>query len=431
MFRWRTAVFPWLIAIGVYGPYIVGGVRTEHVIVYLLAVISAYCLLGPASRWKIDAPLTTVWCLFCAIGIVSSAFPWSAYGLEGGQLAAGLDSLLLPLAVMLIVNSINSTPRDFLRAWSIAFIACTILNTFAALATASVGVEWTRFWSGGGAESTAFRAAQQGRYSGFVNQPAEAGYLYGVALLLASNLLARRPLALALTSGLLILGGLLTASKIFLLAALPIWILHAVLKLRGKRLFKMSSAAALLAGLTLYVTSIYSSLQVSDYLPVSQLNRLGIAVREDFWSGVTANRFGATSTLQSLFTEVWEGPRYFGFGAAGLTDPYDSAWLEASIYTGLFGVFCLGFALVRVGWLTLKIPIEHRSIAISLFLLTVAASIGFPVFTGNRTSTVFWITFLCFAILQDGKSRDLVDRGLARSNESVLSTSRVEAHYRA
>jgi hypothetical protein len=89
----------------------------------------------------------------------------------------------------------------------------------------------------------AANAASDGRYTGIFNQPAEAGIAYGVALLLLTWLARTRewkPFSVTCAAALVITGGVLTVSKVFLLCAAPVAVLTV---LRGRARIRVAVTA--------------------------------------------------------------------------------------------------------------------------------------------------------------------------------------------
>ena len=102
----------------------------------------------------------------------------------------------------------------------------------------------------------AANAASDGRYTGIFNQPAEAGIAYGVALLLLTWLARTRewkPFPVTCAAALVITGGVLTVSKVFLLCAAPV---AGLTVLRGRARIRVAvTAGAGAAGLWLAGTA--------------------------------------------------------------------------------------------------------------------------------------------------------------------------------
>ncbi|MGC5381756.1 hypothetical protein ACPXB1_25105 [Micromonospora sp. DT68] len=226
--RGRTLIA--FIAIAAFGPYLAPGIRTEQTAVYLAAL-----LLLAAGSW-VGIRLTGAGLVAVALhgGIVAVALlgvvlpPPNLTLHKPADLSAGLDNLLLPLAVVSVVAMLAGLGADravMLRTVCRVTVWAMVINV--GMAVASMGDAGTpRFlliWRlGGDGESVADRAEQLGRYSGMFNQPAEAGLLYSVALIAAVYLYRSQPVRLAVVSLILAIGGALCVSKVALLVGLPV-----------------------------------------------------------------------------------------------------------------------------------------------------------------------------------------------------------------
>lgn len=381
------------------GPYLLPGVRTEQVAVYGLAVVMAalygpFMRIPPAAAWALIA--WSLYVVVVAIGAIAPPFNNSGY--QQSPPAAGLDNALLPVAVIILVAGLVASggdPCQLLQRGAATIVAILCVNTIAAVAQLQYGVEFTA-WFGGdpGRESVSELAAQLGRYSGLINQPAEAGVLYSIAGLCALYCLDRRPQLLAGSLTLIVVGGVLTASKVFLIGGLPL-IAIAFLRLRGGRAARMMSAAviALSAGAAIGAEFLarWSGLDfVLKLAPgVSGENALAL---------VTANRYevGGGGTLEGVARAVFSGPWAFGFGANGLTVPYDSGWVEALVAAGVFGVAAqvTAFLLLWREWRTAPRSAERTFLGYAIVLL-LGSSLGLPSLTANRVATVVWLLLTC------------------------------------
>lgn len=395
-----------------FGPYVgLPGVRTEQVAVYTL------CGLGLAFFcWlHLRPPVAgVVVCTLLALQVGLAAFgAWSPpSGLPAfvrGDLTAGVDNLLLPLAVIALAWMAAGSGRHVHRVLEAAAATLVVLACGnAVLATASIGGDLVgflgAFWSDGPASgSVAARAAELGRYSGIFNQPAEAGQMYSMALLAALWLFRVRPARLAVAAVVITVGGILTVSKIFLLVGLPVaaWQILAVSTGRQRRL--AATAAVLAAGFGAARLGWLPTWAGTDYL--LRLVDGGDRGAVDLY---TAGRLGGQSTLRSVAESVLASSPWFGFGASGLTVAYDNGWVEALVVAGLFGAatYTAVLAVLAAAWWRRRTVVDKAWSRFSggLVLVLVGASMGLPALTANRVATVSWllVTLLLLCPPPDG-----------------------------
>jgi len=321
-----------------FGPYIIKGVRTEQIAIYAAALLMLLRSLYSIRCSRAIYPIVCLWGVYLGVGLLGALVPpvnESMYARS--SIVAGLDNLVLPIAVLVIVlalQTLGAEPLQLLRRIALLTVSLMCLNTLAAIAQYR-GVSWSQWWDGGNSvASTAKNAAQLGRFSGLINQPAEAGILYGAALMCALYLWRRKPQRLLLAIAFLMVGGIMTVSKIFLLIALPLAVLQIMLS-RERRNFYVLAVVGLITGLLVVIESglapaLSGLTQLQQVLPGSD-GQSAIAT-------FTAGRYGSTSSLQSVVDAVTSGPVVFGFGLGGLQVPYDSGFVEALVMSGVLGV---------------------------------------------------------------------------------------------
>lgn len=419
----------------VMGPYLASGLRTEQLAFYGSAAFlvvtqrsSLVRVLAPV-RW-----LLLVWLAYAGVAVVGGLVPvHNATPWESGSLLAGLDNALLPLATMLTVAywcSQYSMERILAVASSVLVVAMAT-NAVVALAGSLVGLEsmpvLRRFWAADGTSSyVAELAEQMGRYSGVFNQPAEAGIAYTLAALSLAYLQKRGLVSLWMASlawGLLVVGGLLTLSKVFLgglLLALALVLLYRARAVWTTAVALATVVAMVGASLAGWFNSWGASTMASWY-------RGSIDAGDSPLYTLTAGRFGTPGSdgppsipvpvpvapaggdagvagaetevtpvgMGSLMRTVAEEHPVFGLGARGLQVAYDSAWAEAMVVGGLVGLAMVLLAhLLIAGSVVVRLrrlDSIHALLLAAVVVLTLAGSMGMPALTGNRESTLLWI----------------------------------------
>lgn len=380
------------VTLSVFGPYLVGGVRTDQAVIYGLALVTLpLCLpfIRPAGGMKFLAP----WSVMFMVSLIGALFP-IRLSLRWGQggVFAGLDNLMLPLVVMLVlwctVKSADAEP--LLRTAGKIFVWGMTIN--AVLAIIDTRYELSSFlrpfWAEEGAVTTVGeRAILMGRLSGIVNQPSSAGLAYSLAGLLAVYVYARRPSKLYLLLTFITIGGVLTVSKVFLLLGIPLILLYLWKSVSGGG--KAGLLFASLAATTAVVQ--YGLFQRWD--GQDMFARLFDPPRgESLIAHYTAGRYADDSRMLDVMAESLRVSPLSGVGAGGMSVAYDSSWTQAIVVAGLIGAGCL--TLVLLGFFRLaKTTTEpdRRRLTWFLALLLLPASFGLPALTTNRFGVIVWV----------------------------------------
>lgn len=443
----RLLLWPLITIACVFGPYLVGGARTEQVALIFSALTAAVVLVmsrrvAPALRpgWAVLA-LWTAYALTAGVGAFSidSRLPWGS-----GSLVAGLDNAFLPLATMTVTATwMQLVDRQLLlRVVSWTVVGAMAVNAFLALVTAYVGLDGVpllrRFWAAGGEEVTvAELAAGNGRFSGVFNQPAEAGIAYSLAAFCLIFLMrsgARVPTTVWLPVwALLIVGGLLTLSKVFIVGGLLV-AAGLVLSGRQRRLALSASAVAVVLGSGVlaavgWLGSWGASIQLAWYVDSARAGNSWAYTLSAGRFGDSAPGMGTPSVdsstppvesgvpdefaqpggLAELARAVLQEHPWFGVGARGLPVSYDATWVEAIIVAGLVGLICvLGVHIaLLVRWVRLHRTLgrEEWLLAGAVVLLVWGSSLGMPSLTGNRESSLMWILLSLLVVFRSPHER--------------------------
>ncbi|WP_110181058.1 hypothetical protein [Nocardioides solisilvae] len=450
---WRgSPTFRWaVVAVAcVFGPYVVGGLRTEQLALYGSAAVAVVLLRRHLGALRPGWPVLAAWAVYAGTAAVAAFVVDSELGWGTGSLVAGLDNAFLPLATMTAVALWGSAlPREaLLRAVCWVVVVGMSVNAALALLTSYVGFDGVpllpRFWAAGGSGTTvAELAAGSGRYSGLFNQPAEAGVAYSLAVFCLVFLVrtgTRAPRWSWLVAwALLILGGLLTLSKIFIVVGV---LLTAWLVLTGRAhrvVLTVTAIGTVLAsgvlGVAGWLGSWGASVQLQWYVD-------SVRYGDSLSYTLSAGRFGTAGDghppapppepkateggegvpeefqvpggLVEVAREVVQHHPWFGVGARGLPVSYDSTWLEAVIVAGVVGVLCLlaVHVLLLVRWIRLRhtLPREEWRLAGAVVLLALGASLGMPALTGNRESSLMWVLLSLLVVFrvvgERGRERD-------------------------
>lgn len=397
--RWRTRATALLI-VASFGPYMwLPGLRTEQAAVYGLCGLGlALCLWLKARPAGVGAAVALLWAVHLLVAAAGALQPSPAppgFGL--GSVAAGFDNAALPLAVMLTIWMLVGDGGGGERLLRVAcgtlvFAAC--VNAALAIWSINSDITWLLrpFWGGGDGLSVAERSQLGGRYAGIFNQPAEAGAMYSMALLAAIWLNRDRSGRLAVTAACIVIGGIVAASKNFLLIGLPIgaWQMLRLSTGRQRRLVGLACVVVVVVAATQFgIGTEWAGGRMITNMLHPDSNGYGAA---DLY---TAGRFSERSRVWPAVEAILAASPWFGFGAGGLLVAYDTAWLEALAVSGLIGVLAYTgvLLLLVVAWWRLR-PVADKprsQFAGGLIVVLVGASFGLPALTANRVATVAWL----------------------------------------
>lgn len=429
--RWPTLVLA-LLAASAFGPYVAGGIRTDQVATYVIGGTMALFTLWWVRANRAVGWVAVLWAIIPLFGAIS----WlTVPRYRGGGTVGNLDALLLPLFVITVtvVCAHYGDREQLLRVAAAVVVAGMSVNSmliFAQLFGSDLG--FIRPWLPRGEDYVATRADTLGRFTGFLNQPALAGTMYGLALLLAIYLFRRRGLTLTLTLVLLSTAGLVTQSKAFLYVGLPVAALCLIAAI-GSRSVAALAAAIVGAGLFWWQReTVFHALvnRVPGWGGADRLERLlfgGLDVET-----VTGNRFGDAGSVGPVIAGVLSQSPLAGYGLSGIPTAVDSAWLAVVTISGLVGVLALGAVLVTLWGAVLArrsaVRATERILGTGTLVILTATSLAFPVFTGNRLSIVVWIVITL--LLLAPKTRTEPHEALDEDVSSRLPTGRSAAGVR-
>ena len=381
-----------LLSVSAFGPYLIYGVRTDQAVTYILAAI-VLPFAFPRIRLSMPGIVTiSAWMIF----VVVSALMWATGGAPvasawgRGSVIAGADALLLPVATFLLVSatvpsgSIKEAVGILTRVVSLGMCVNAGLALIQYLAPAAVSI-LSSFWGSGG---TAERALTVGRYTGIAGQPSVAGIMYSLALVFAIYSFRDQQFVKTLVVAALVLGGVLTLSKGFLLGGLPIAAIQMVLTSRrfGQRAtLLLSGMIATYAATTVGVVSHWRGFDRLSYLIPG-----GGATLQDY----TGNRYGSLGSSAGVIDEVLSLSPIGGYGLVGVQIATDTAFVHALVFGGLVGVACVAVVTMMplvTFWRRRESMLAHdRLLMGGLALIVLVSSAGAPILVSNRASVIVW-----------------------------------------
>lgn len=390
-----------VVALSLFGPYLVAGIRTEQVVLYGASVTAV--LFAPRLRLT-GAFVLVAWVwftllVFATVGLLDPPPPFIPYG----DPVAGVDNLATPLVAM-VVGAIAASSDRIGALRTFAATVAYLLAANALLAAASVVVDFSsvlqHFWTSGEGISVAEKAAGNLRYGGIFNQPAEAGTAYGFGLVLALwrwGWSERRMSRMVVVTMLLTVGGLLSLSKVFLLLGLPVFVIALTVdrQRRIRRVIALAGAAGVVVSVVASGIVPWAGQDRLQQLLVGGGSARGEQTLAEYFS---AGRLGDHSTLFDVASVVWATAPVAGYGARGLEAAYDSSWLHVFVVAGGVGVALLIMLFVL---LALRLLMARRStqvdewrLAVGFMVIAGGASFGLPVWVANRVAAIFWIVIV-------------------------------------
>jgi hypothetical protein len=390
----QTQIIVSAMTLSAFGPYVLGGLRTEQLTAYALLALTTPFVLTALTRtaraWWFILP----WLIILAAATLSELFPLSGGPMPWpkGSLLAGLDNVMLPIAVLLII--VTFVPKS-LATYSLDSFSAIVawggaINGVITILSLQIDITaWLRpFWTGGAGFTVAQNAASMGRYSGIFNQPAEAGLFYSIAGLLAVYRFTGKPYLLGLLMSLATVGGLMTVSKVFILLGMPLVFLYLVHRLNfSGRLLGLPAVA--LGAMVVSLSGVFRQWDGLWFLKRLLSRPPGDQGILEFY---TAGRLGTNASLAKLVEAVMDRNPITGIGLAGWSVAYDSGWTEVLIIAGLTGVICLTILHANLLILASRLePVSIRWLGYAAAIVTFGASFGIPSLTANRSSTLIWI----------------------------------------
>jgi len=387
---------PFIFIVVAFGPYIhLGlGIRLEHLVIYPLFVLMF--LFSFKSKYvfiKDGLVLFAIWMFAVAFMGIRTLF-----GNESELISAlsDFESIMQPFVILLlftliVINFSKGNAKERIIKASKILIFLLSLNTIWSIFNIFMDFTTINSYFWGSKESVASRAMTNGRFSGVFNQPMEAGVMYSIGLfcwVYLSERLEKIKLRYIISLFLMIIGGLLTVSKVFLFGGLGLFFLGVIFnKNIWKLMFSLSFWSLAIGAPTFYFfTKTWGGL---DYLLRFFGSNQGI-IRL-----LTSGRFGENSQQSSLFESVWKQNPLFGSGF-GVHPIYDSGFFYFFGNGGLLAlvfyvIILIIFVLMAIKFLILgKLNSESKFFSL-IVILIIGSSVGVPVLTLNRVSIVLWV----------------------------------------
>lgn len=227
-----------------------------------------------------------------------------------------------------------------------------------------------------------------GRISGIFTQLFEAGYAYSIALISWTYLIDRSIIKfkyLFLLS--ILIGGILTYSKVFLVLGL----ISFILILNKKQIKQYLVFAVGVLTLAYLILNTYSMNESVNNVYINRLFDFDNITSSNIIQIFTSGRLSADSSIFAAIFDVLSNAPIFGYGY-GYNGGADFALLEVMILGGIFGVLTYFYLFFLFFYNTFKVNDQAiLKYYLIFFVITAITSIAAPTITANRISVIFWI----------------------------------------
>ena len=390
--------------IAAFGPYISlnSGIRVENLIIYPIAMMVLLDYTFSRSL-KINRAILTIFYLwFGAFVYLLVRTIFGGEELNFTAVLAEIKNFTQPMAVLLVFMTshrltIKKSEHRLKMACRVT-IALLGVNTLWSILSLFVDLgPINQFFWGGGLDSVATRALTNGRITGIFNQPMEAGAAYSIGvfswLYLVSRDIIKINFKLVVFLILLIIGGILSVSKLFIIVGLFLSLIYIFSIQRLRR--QMGKIILMFFSLGFipfyYLTNTWEGLSyLARFIDIGTIQKIG------FLNFITAGRYGGQNSQQSdLFLQVWASNPIYGQGL-GSQRVFDSAFFHFFGDGGLIGLIFYLIILISFVASGLRF-LRHRELAYEsrlywfIIVFATVASFGAPIMTLNRASVIYWV----------------------------------------
>lgn len=392
------------ILISAFGPYILHsvGLRLDHVVVYPMAAIGLVLLSlergrrFPVHMWALLTlwVLTIMWMVAVSVAFGEAPNLWAVI--------AALETQVQPLAVIVILLVLLARlTRDQRHAlleaaltWVLLLLCANavlaILDTY--LDVDSLLSHFIRVAASGSSISSL--AASMGRYSGVFGQPFEAGVAYTVGLFAWVYLVivkGARSIVLRSAVVLIVIGGILTVSKVFVLGGLPLALVYGLweaARVSPGRVGRLLLWGAVPIGA---LTSLTGWTGMGFLLRLFDIGRMREA---GLMYAYSAGRYGVSgSSAQGLYERTLQNAPLHGFGLGSYT-PLDSGWMEYLYQGGLVALLLYLGVILILCWSAAHgaaVGLAAGRLQVALCALIIGANFGAGALTANRSAILIWV----------------------------------------
>jgi hypothetical protein len=382
------------------------GLRLDHVVIYGLFI--AFFILDMPFLFRMRFNHALVWLTlsFFAVAVWTSisTFFGGHPKISWNLVFACLDNFTQPMAIIGIMVFITAEKEekelsDALQ--KVSLVMCILLSLNSVIAACQMFWDmWpvAHFFLRSMDERTVWEnAVIQGRYSGIFDQPLENGLAYSVALVGWIYYVNHT------RSGwqwfllpFLIIGGILSASKVFLFGGIPAGILYFLFcqKWQSGTLFKAFLGLSAVALIAMEFSDRWTGISFLELMTDPG------SLASDPIGVYTAGRFGKEGWILAQAAQILKADPFCGIGF-GTSEILDNAYLEFFTQGGIVGLAWYLLILGIMGWSGIQGIMKNTKyglIMLLLWLMIVAAGFGAPILTMNRSS-ILLLVFVCLIIV--------------------------------
>lgn len=325
-----------------------------------------------------------------------------------GDIVKGLKNMIDPiLVVSLFMFEINDNlleSPNLVVLFSKYLSRLLLLNTIWIFVTMFFNVSLINQYFWGGLDTVATRALGNGRYSGIFNQPMESGTAYSLGIIFWDGCLKenkRIKIVNIIELLAILIGGILSVSKVFIFVGLPLFIIKLVLqRFNLKKFVGYTFIFGLFIVLFNYLSKFWSG---TSYL----FRFFKTNSNQTFLNTITAGRLGGDSQQMRLFKEIYQENPLFGKGF-GYSAVYDSLYFYFFSIIGIIGIIFLIVLFIKLSKDCYLIKNKERRIYLmSLILLLVIGGVGAPILVLNRVNILFYVS-ICICYIKYEEKREKI-----------------------
>ena len=299
--------------------------------------------------------------------------------------------ILQVLIVSFILLNVKITSQIFHAIFKL-FILILICNTFISILDI-LGYDLEKFkslWFSDFSESVIKRANENGRFTGIISQPFEAGFAYSLSLLYIYFYPIKNKLFNFSSIIILIIGGFLSFSKIFIFICLPLILFQLFIKYKNNLKVVVILIITTLSIILFFVVNNFDSFQ-----HLYKIFEMLLDFNTNPILALTGGRFSNPEGrgLDDMILDVFTKSPFWGFGL-GSTKLMDNGFIEIFYQGGLISLLFYLIYLYNIYKIKSKIfDNKKRSFFKLTFTLFLLSHVGSPVLTSTYTLLPVFLIF--------------------------------------
>lgn len=393
-----------LIVILAFGPYIVGPIRIEHIYLYSLFIISMFRIAITKNKYFLIKPnfLFIILMILYIFWIITVTILQNNFN-NIIQIVAELESYILPIIVIIVTTTFfkydkSNVDIKICKIFSTFILMLSINSVIAIISMLVNDISFLQMFHTGnihnGSVSVAYKSFTMGRYTGIFNQPLESGVTYSLGLISWVYIYGNKKNKIIdyINLMMLIIGGVLSVSKMFIIGGIPISILYYISTSNFE--FKIKPFKILLIPIMI-LPCIFILNKWNGLNYFFRLFNLKYIYNEGIFNILTGGRFGSqNATLTSKFKLILNESPVYGFGLAS-SNGFDNAYLQYLHQGGIIGLIIYLMLILVIVWIGIELVklnlIKDAKLIGCIVLIILILGIGGPIITLNRFSSIIWM----------------------------------------